>query len=223
MNNNSEIIFKLITNLEERLEHINKKCFYDDDFMRISCAILKVVYRNLDERGRVNLECIENIDENIEICRKTFFDKICGGEESTYAIANQLPIFLVNMIVNEGVGAIAKDDFKPMIKHPKSGVRLCAFRTLWLVRDRLDNKGIIQGLLYNLDENLGYISEAAGLLRGIVGDDERFFEAAKKYERFVKRGEQYFQRISQIKDEKLLPACMQLLIDFENEISELTR
>lgn len=217
----SELVMRLIFALETRISKMADNVLFDNDFFRISCGILRIIYRNLDPAGMPDICCIDAIDENIEICRKTFFAKIYGGEKNSFAIANQLPLFIVNMIVNGSAGALVGKDFAPMIRHNKSDVRACTFHTLWFVRDRLDNPGIIQGLLYNLAENLGFVSEAAGLLRGIVGDDERFYLAASKYEPATKWKDQFEYRINQIKEENLLPACVQLLIDFENQIAEM--
>lgn len=217
----SENIFRLIAKLENRINNSIEGKIYDEEFFKISCTILRIVYRNLDPAGRVMLEFIDTIDENIEDCRKEFIDKIGGGGNNSYSLANQLPLFIVNMISSESAGTLIGKDFAPMIKNPKSYVRACTFHTLWIIRDRLDNQGVIQGLLYNLAENLGYIDEAAGLLRGILGDDGRLFLAASKYDASTKRKEQFEYRIDQIRSKNLLPACMQSLISFENEIALL--
>lgn len=219
--NDTQIVFHLINILEEKIISLDGNVLYNEDFMRISCAILRIVYRNLYPAGIVDFTVNDAIDKNNGIYIKSFFQKINGREENSLAGANQLPFFITNMMVDRSVGILFGNDFASMIRHAKSDVRLCIFRTLWLVKDRLDNLEIIQGLLYNLAENRGYISEAAGLLRGILGDDERFFDIASKYEPAAIWKEQYENRIKQIEDNKLLPACMKLLMDFENEIAEL--
>jgi len=216
-------ILRLLLELDERLDKINDKIYYDDDLFRISCAVLKIIYRNLDPAGIVNLEYLDFIDQDIELGRKYFFKRIGGGEENPFAIANQLPLYIASLIIDSGAGILVGKDFASMIKNTRSDVRLCTFRTLWLVKDRLDNPGVIQGLLYNLAENLGFISEAAGLLRGIVGDDGRFFLAASKYEPPTIRKDQFEARINQIRNERLLSACMKLLADYEEEIVELEK
>ena len=217
----TDLLFRLIGRLEASIRAMPAGARFDNDVFRIGCAILRVVYRNLDARGRVDLEFTRAVDKNIEICRKEFFGKVLGGEGEDFAIANQLPLFIVNLLIARGARGLERKGFSPMIRHPKSDVRACTFHTLWILRDRMNNPAVVRGLLYNLAENLGYISEAAGLLRGIVGDDEAFFRAADSFMPPIPRTLQYVTRVDQIRDEKLLPSCLRLMTDFEAEVAAL--
>ncbi|MBK1640577.1 hypothetical protein CKO12_01515 [Chromatium okenii] len=195
-------IENLISQIEETIEELEPHDYFNESLRRNSNALLHLFYCNYE---RIKENEFSKIDERIEICRRTIVDK--HGEINYYVIAQQLPLFIINLYFNSKVFTNEKYNYIPLLNHKKSDIRIVTYYCLWNIRAEINNEKIIECLLLNIAETLGYVEEAVGLLFGIINDEDDFFKIALNYTPPNNWTEQFKSRISQVKENNLLSHC----------------
>ncbi len=210
-------LFQLLSEYKEQLKELKDERPIPPEVDIIAFAILHLTSCYGDKLQRQG-----EVLQPLKICKELGIENAPAGWANDWKEADNLALTLAQAIIEKN-DFVLSDGFIPynLLLHHKSSVRAHSFNAFWFAKKHVVQDMVVEYLLKDIADTLGYVDEAAGLARSFYDSDSQFLLAAHCYEPVKEFSSQYEERLKKLEEEGNLQSYQELFLPLELQVRAL--